>query len=101
MEYPPGRLCLFDSVASMKQYFEHSGEQRYRTASHVDMEEALFGQYGMEARVVIQDGVRFVSRRGRSSPLGTYEDLMSLVLGGTTGISGRAASIPVPRMTLS
>ena len=64
----PG-LVLCDSLASMRQSPEGTRTQ------HTDYEGRLFGQYGISARVVIQDGLRFLPR-GRSSPLGTYSALL-------------------------
>ena len=63
----PG-LVLCDSLASMRQSPDGTRTQ------HTDYEGRLFGQYGISARVVIQDGLRFLPR-GRSS-LGTYAGLL-------------------------
>ena len=65
----PG-LVLCDSLASMRQSPDGTRTQ------HTDYEGRLFGQYGISARVVIQDGLRFLPR-GRSSPLGTYSGLLA------------------------
>ena len=62
----PG-LVVCDSLASMRKL------DGTRT-QHTDYEGRLFGQYGISARVVIQDGLRFLPH-GRSS-LGTYAGLL-------------------------
>lgn len=61
-------LVVFDSVASMRKF------SRERT-THTDYENSLFGLYGINARVIIQDGLRFLPY-GRTSPRGTYEGVL-------------------------
>ena len=60
-------LVVFDSVASMRKF------SRERT-THTDYENSLFGLYGINARVIIQDGHRFLPQREELT-LGTYEGL--------------------------